>query len=464
MRATERAFKGALGEVIRHPNQKAPPKNNIVTEDSAAQEFVDLYEHALRYDHTIKKWYRWTGHLWQRDDTAIAFHWSRQLARRLAQEQDDRARYITSKVSFAGSVEKFARSDPRIAVTRDYWDPDKYLLGTPGGTVDLRTGELRAAFPADLITRQTAVVPANTADCPNFMEFLHQATNGDADLVSFLQQFGGYCLTGDTKEQALIFIHGDGGNGKGVLQRVLGNILGTYTATAAMDTFMASNFDKHSTDLASLAAARLVMASETEEGRLWAEAKIKQITGGDKVKARFMRQDNFEFMPEFKLFLIGNNQPNLKQVNNAIRRRFNIVPFIHKPAKVDFDLEEVKLKPEWPAILRWFIDGCLMWQRTSLQRPQVVIDANEEYFGEQDLLQQWIDECCDLRATIWDTSKNLFSSWSDWMTDRGEHPGSQKSLTQALKKRRGIDKHDTETARGLKGIRLKPSLTSSERD
>ena len=271
-----------------------------------------------------------------------------------------------------------------------------------------------------------------------------------------MQQFGGYCLTGDTKEQALIFIHGDGGNGKGVLQRVLGNIIGTYTATAAMDTFMASNFDKHSSHLASLAHARLVMAGETEEGRAWAEAKIKQITGGDKIKARFMRKDNFEFLPEFKLFLIGNNQPNLKQVNNAVRRRFNIVPFIYKPVQIDFDLEEKKLKPEWPGILRWFIDGCLMWQQTALQRPQVVIDANEEYFGEQDLLQQWIDECCDLRATIWDTSQNLFSSWSDWMTERGENPRSQKSLTQSLKKRPGISKSDARTTRGLKGIRVKP--------
>jgi putative DNA primase/helicase len=429
--------------------------NDIVTEDSAAQEFVDLHEQELRYDHTIKKWYRWTGQFWQRDDTALAFHWSRQLARHLAQKQDARARYITSKVSFAGSVEKFARSDPKVAVTRDYWDPDKYLLGTPGGTVDLRTGGLRPASPEDLITRQTAVAPADTADCPNFKQFLKQATNGDDELTSFLQQFCGYCLTGDTKEQALIFIHGDGGNGKGVLQRVLGNVMGSYTATATMDTFMASNFDKHSTDLASLADARLVMASETEEGRLWAEAKIKQMTGGDKIKARFMRQDNFTFMPEFKLFLIGNNQPNLKQVNNAIRRRFNIVPFIYKPAEVDFDLEELKLKPEWPGILRWFIDGCLKWQKTALKRPKVITEANEEYFGEQDLLQQWIDECCDLKASIWDTSKNLFASWSDWMTERGENPGSQKSLTQSLKKRPGISKKDAKTARGLEGIRVK---------
>jgi putative DNA primase/helicase len=220
---------------------------------------------------------------------------------------------------------------------------------------------------------------------------------------------------------------------------------------------MSSNQDKHSTDIASLANARLVMASETEEGRAWAEAKIKQMTGGDVIKARFMRKDNFEFLPEFKLFLIGNNQPNLKQVDNAVRRRFNIVPFIYKPPRVDHDLEELRLKPEWPAILRWFIEGCLMWQRKGLVRPRVVVEATEEYFGEQDLHKQWIEECCDLRVTLWDTTRNLFSSWSDWMTERGENPGTQTRLTQTLKKRPDISNGDNKKARSLKGIRVRPS-------
>jgi len=232
-------FKEAMDEILlldeeRKKRQKRKPQADVlVTEDSAAQEFVDLHENELRYDHTTKRWYRWNGSYWKHDETAVAFHWARQLARKLAKDQDGKGRYITSKVSFAASVEKFARCDPKIAVTRDYWDPDKYLLGTPGGTVDLRTGRLRPASPADLITRQAAVAPAETSDCPHFKAFLQQATNGDDDLIKFIQQFGGYCLTGDTKEQALLFIHGDGGNGKGVLQRVLGCITGSYTAVAA---------------------------------------------------------------------------------------------------------------------------------------------------------------------------------------------------------------------------------------
>jgi hypothetical protein len=197
-------------------------------------------------------------------------------------------------------------------------------------------------------------------------------------------------------------------------------------------------------------ATRLIL----EEGRAWAEAKIKQMTGGDVIKARFMRQDNFEFLPKFKLFLIGNNQPNLKQVDNAHWRRFNIVPFIYKPPRIDFDLEEKKLKPEWPAIFRWFIEGCLKWQKTGLKRPQVVIEATEEYFAEQDLLKQWVDECCDLKPTLWDKTANLFESYSKWMVARGELPGTQTRLTQALKKKYRLPKHPDTSVRG-QGIRVR---------
>jgi putative DNA primase/helicase len=446
-------------ERIKLEELKAVPlQNDIVTEDSAALAFVDKYEDELRFDHTMRKWYRWDGNIWRRDDKALAFSYAREEARSLSDSLEGKARFIVSKVSFAAAVEKFAQSDPRVAVTKDYWNPDRYKLGTPGGTVDLRTGELYTAKPDDLITRQTAVAPADTADCPAFMEFLQQACNRDRELIKFIQQWCGYCLTGDTKEQSLVFIYGDGGNGKGVLQRVLGYIMGTYAATALMDTFMAESYGKHPADIASLAEARMVMASETEEGRAWAEAKIKQLTGGDKIKAHFMRKDPFEFLPEFKLFFIGNNQPSLKEVNSAIRRRFNIIPFVYKPERMDLDLEEKTLKPEWPAILRWFIDGAVMWQRAGLERPQVVIDASEEYFAEQDMLKQWVEECCDVRLTLWDTSKNLFASYSDWMAERGESPGKQKALTQALKRIPGITKVDTKQARGLKGIRLRANV------
>jgi putative DNA primase/helicase len=435
--------------------QELAKNDDPVTEDAAALAFTERYRETLRFDHDIGKWLLWTGTHWQRERTGLAFSWARELARELAKAEPNKVRLISSKTSFAGGVERFARTDRAFAVTSDIWDRNPYLLGTPGGTVDLRSGEIREASPQDFITKVTAVVPADTPECPRWLQFMREATNDNEGLIAFLQQFLGYTLTGDTKEHSLLFIHGDGGNGKGVLQNTIGDILGDYRQTAAMETFTASPTDKHPTDLAMLHGARLVTASETEEGRAWAESRIKQITGGDKISARFMRQDFFEFKPEFKLLLIGNHKPTLRNVDDAARRRFNIVPFVHKPPVKDLDLE-AKLRAEWPGILRWMIDGCLIWQRFGLVRPQVVLDATNEYFTEQDSIRQWIEDRCDIgKGTLSDTSTNLFRSWTTWATANGEKPGTARWFAQALA-RQGFKPFRKTKARGFFGIEAKP--------
>ena len=252
------------------------------------------------------------------------------------------------------------------------------LLGTPSGVIDLRTGQCRAATPEDGITKTTAVAPADHSDCPLWKRFLAEATGGDADMVQFLRQWFGYTLTGNTSQHALVFVFGSGGNGKSVFLNVMSNILSDYAATATMDAFIASKFDRHPTEIAMLRGARLVTASETEEGRQWAEARIKQLTGGDPITAHFMRKDDFTFKPQFKLIIAGNHKPVLRSVDEAHRRRFNLVPFTHKPASPDRELEQ-KLKSEWPAILRWpsraVWTGKLSGSRGRLQsfRPQMNI-------------------------------------------------------------------------------------------
>ncbi len=331
----------ASDDPVHKPAAVRPRSNDIVTEDSAATQFVELHSKDLRFCHSSGAWYRWNAAFWSKDQTGIAFQWARELARQLAEDQDERKRYITNKTSFASGVERFAKVDPQVAVTIDYWDADPWLLGTPGGTVNLRTGELNDPNRDDGITKSTSVAPAGTADCPRWLRFLEETTGNDKELIRFLQQWCGYSLTGLTREHALVFVYGPGGNGK---------ILRHYAATAAMDTFTASHADKHPTDLAMLRGARLVTASETEEGRAWAESRIKQMTGGDRISARFMRQDFFEFVPQFKLTIIGNHKPVLHNVDEAARRRFNIVPFVLQPAEPDRQLEQ-RLTAEAPAIL-----------------------------------------------------------------------------------------------------------------
>ena len=358
-------------------------------------------------------------------------------------------------------MERFAQADEVLAVSSKIWNQDPWLLGTPGGTLDLRTGQLRAANQADYISRITAVTPNIRISCPAWLEFLTEAAAGNPALVDFLQRWFGYCLTGITREHSLLFVYGPGGNGKSVMLTTVAGIMGAYAATAAMDTFTASHSDRHPTDLAMLDGARMVIATETDEGRAWAEARIKALTGGDAITARFMRQDFFTFTPAFKLTISGNHKPTLSNVDDAARRRFNIAPFLNKPAHPDPHLVET-LQREWPGILRWMIEGCLAWQREGLSRPKVVLAATEDYFAEQDVLAQWVDECCECDGRIGDTRKNLFNSWRTYATDRAEDPHNSKWFTTMLEREGYLRAKDCDLfrGRGFRGIRVRAASTS----
>jgi putative DNA primase/helicase len=265
----------------------------------------------------------------------------------------------------------------------------------------------------------------------------------------------GYSLTGLTREHALFFAYGTGANGKSVLLSTVAGILGDYHKTAPLETFVASNGDRHPTDLAGLRGSRLVTASETEEGRRWAEARIKQLTGGDRVSARFMRQDFFEFLPQFKLIIAGNHKPSLRSVDEAIRRRFHLIPFsVTIPTdERDGELTE-KLKEEWPGILAWLIEGCEEWQRKGLRPPQAVLEATEAYLSAEDSLAAWIDERCDRDPQAWSSLSALFASWSDWAVKAGEVASSQKRFSQTLEAR-GFQLHKRNVGQGFYGLRIR---------
>jgi putative DNA primase/helicase len=449
---------------LKHPDflvEASAAAASELTEHGVALAFAQRHRDDLRYCHTIGKWYVWNGNHWARNTTKVAFAWARALAASLNRTADFKTRAITGKAAFAAAVERFAQADEAFAVTAEIWDADPLLLGTPDGVVDLRTGAMRPGARTDYITRITLVAPAATADCPTFLAFLHQATGGDRALIAFLQRWFGYCLTGITREHALLFVYGPGGNGKGVLLVTVSGIMGAYAVTAALDTFTASKGEKHSTDLAMLSGARLVMTTETEEGHAWAEARIKTLTGGDPVTARFMRQDFFTYLPSFKLTISGNHKPALRNVDDAARRRFNVVPFLHRPAAPDPQLTE-KLRGEWPGILRWMIDGCLAWQQDGLQRPKAVLDATAEYFAEQDLLTQWVEECCETGAGFGETSGKLFASWRAFALDRSDDAHNAKWLGSMLERqgyRRAKDCAQFR-GRGYLGIRLLPERAS----
>jgi putative DNA primase/helicase len=309
--------------------------------------------------------------------------------------------------------------------------PDIWLLNTPAGTVDLHSGELRPHRREDFCTKMTAVAPGG--ECPIWLAFLKRVTGDNAELEAFLQRFIGYSLTGATHEHQLVFAHGVGGNGKGTFLNTVTGIMCDYAATAPMETFTATGTERHPADLAMLRAARLVAAQETEEGRRWAESRVKAVTGGDPITARFMRQDFFTFVPQFKLFVAGNHKPGLRGVDEAMRRRMNLVPFgvVISANERDPQLAD-KLKTEWRGILQWMIAGCLEWQRLGLQSPAIVRVATDEYLAGEDAIGTWLEECCKTGSGYYTTTGELFKSWTAWAATAGEFVGSQKRFAQAL--------------------------------
>jgi putative DNA primase/helicase len=419
-----------------------------LTEDGIAEEFGKIYQDRFRFDHDVGKWYEWNGKYWRPDRTQVVFHVIRHLIRSIRMGDQ---RLSTRRV--AGAVESMARSDQLLAITSDQWNGDPFLLGTPEGIVDLRTGGSKDPCPEDYITVSTTTGPAQAgAPHPIFSKFLDEITNGDKELQAYLQLWCGYCLTGEVSEHALLFIYGPGGNGKSVFVNIVSDILGDYAKSAATDTFMAKKFETHSTDIAMLHGARMVSASETEKGSTWSDSKVNRLTGGDPITARFMRRDNFTFKPQFKLVMTGNYKPQLAGVNEAARRRIRIVPFLNKPAEPDHTLPQ-KLKAEAPAILRWMINGCLDWQAKGLCEPETVKCATAEYFAEQDVVARWIDDCCETGPHCKATASDLYVSWRTYLESIGEHPGSAKVFASELTQRGYQKKKSGSTV--YMGIRLK---------
>jgi len=436
-------------------------------DDALALRFTAHHEHDLRFVNPWGKWLIWDGKRWRADETLEAYDLARAVAREASAELVERkgphklAQAVASAKTVA-AIEHLARADRRHASRTEDWDANPWLLNTPDGTVDLRTGSMRAHDRTDLITKMTTVAPGG--ECPLWLAFLDRVFEHDAGLIAFVQRVLGYSLTGSIQDHALFFLYGTGGNGKGVFLNTWHGILGDYSTIAAMETFAACKNERHPTDLAMLRGARAVIAQETEEGQRWPEARIKRLTGGDPISARFMRQDFFEFTPSFKLLIAGNHKPSLRNVDEALKRRFNLIPFIVTIPKAERDAElPEKLKAEWPGILAWAIAGCLEWQRIGLAPPSAVLVATEAYFDDEDAIGRFLDEGCVLsEPDALEEVQALFASWREWAENSGEFIGSAKRFSQALAARKFVrTEHPTTRRKSFRGIRLviRASLT-----
>ena len=429
-----------------------PTSKDIISDDDLADVFAACHEDDLRYEAKRKSWFVWDGWRWKIDETNKATSLARELCREAAFLSKETAEFSLKSVRTIKAVENLTKSDQALAATIDQWDADLWALNTPGGIVDLKTGQLMSPDPKAYCTKQTAVAPGG--DCPLWLKFLEEICCDDQDLMAFLQRVAGYCLTGSTREHALFFIYGGGANGKSVFLNTLAKLLADYAKTAPMEALMDGASERHPTELAMLKGARMATAIENDEGKSWSEARIKTLTGGDIITARFMRQDFFEFTPQFKLIVAGNHKPRLVNVDDAIKRRLHLVPFLAEipPEDRDVDLPE-KLKAEMPGILRWAIKGCLQWQAQGLMPPDVVLEATEEYFGEEDDLATWISEKCITGPREKAPSKDLYDSYKKWAEETGGRELTQKAFSQNLLKKK-FEPCRSNRSRGFKGIAL----------
>jgi putative DNA primase/helicase len=350
--------------------------------------------------------------------------------------------------------------ETRLVVTLADLDRDPWLLNVTNGTLDLRTAELRPHAASDLITQLTDVEWSDDAAAPEWETFVSRAMGGSVELGCYLQRLIGYALTANTTEHILAFFYGAGRNGKSTFLQTVRTMLGEYSCAAPRDLlFEDKNGQRHPAELARLYGKRMAVCAEIGEHTVLDEAKVKDLTGGDAVAVRRMREDFWDLVPTHKLFIAGNHKPTVKGDDLGIWRRIRLVPWTVTvdEADVDKDLPE-KLKAELSGILRWAVNGCLEWQRLGLVEPTAVTEATREYRIESDVLGEFLDRHTVFEEAARVTRQALRTRYESWCEESGHLPLGARKVAQRLRERgcSNINVREGQRVRdGWLGIRLR---------
>lgn len=417
-----------------------------------ARRLVAAHGDTIRYAPQIGAWLTWDGARWAEDLTGDAQRRAKETVDAMFTQlvsgglSRDEAKDLSTHWLRSQSAPRLqamidlARTEPGVPVLVDHLDRDPWALNTISGVIDLRSGRLVPHDRAAMHTKLAPVVYDPNATCPTWLWFLDWAMQGDAELVGFLQRAVGYSLTGTVGEQVLIFCHGAGENGKSTMLNVLQEMMGDYGITAESDLLLATDHARHPTGLSDLMGRRFAVAQELEDGRRLAEATVKQLTGGDTIRARRMRQDFFEFRPTHKLWMAANHRPGVRGTDHAIWRRIRLVPFLATvtPGERDERLPD-KLRAELPGILNWAIRGCLDWQAGGLRPPAAVMNATAEYRSSEDHVGRFLSDCCELDPNASVSARELRETYEAWCEENGERPWKAKSVGAQLTDR-GLDR------------------------
>ena len=447
--------------------EPSAPQTFNQTEMGIAEVLVHLHGQDLRFCHQWGSWLAWDGRRHRRDLTGEAPRRAKATVRSVytiaAKTEDDKQRRALlawakglEKSATVTSMLKLAQSEPDIPILPEDMDADPFLFNVLNGTVDLRTGNLRPHDRADTITKLAPVAYDQAAECPTFLAFLERVVP-DEHVRAFLRRFVGYSLTGDTREQCLLFLHGGGANGKSTLLTALQAVMGDYARQAAPELLVSRGGDRHPTELADLFGARAVVSVEVDEGKRLAETLVKQMTGGDRMKARFMRTDFFEWAPTHKLFLAANHRPEIRGTDYAIWRRIHLVPFVVTIPEGERDPKlGAKLLAELPGILNWALAGCLDWQQDGIGVPKAVRDATEAYRAEQDILADFLVERCVVDPQAWAKASDLHKAYTAWCEEGGHKAVNTTAFGRRLTERGfRAARVGKAQARAWKGLRLR---------
>lgn len=438
------------------------PIARSLTDDGNALRLVDSWHDKIRHCPQRGKWLTWDDYRWVWDDSGLVNEAARHVIRTMPGDADpvQKHRHRSLSRRALDAMIALARTDPRIVVQANQLDADPYALCTPAGVVDLRDGKLTQPDPAHNHTRSTSVPPDPDGATPRWNRFLEQTFAGHAELTAYVQRIAGYSITGAVTHHVLPFLHGSGGNGKSVFLDVLRAVLGDYAATAPAGFLMASR-EQHETEIARLHGLRFVIASEVNQEARFDEAKVKLLTGGDALTARFMHKDYFTFSPTHHLWLMGNHKPAVTSGGGeSFWRRLRLVPFTNTVpvGDRDDDLAQRLITEEAPGILAWLIDGAVASHpdRGGLRDPSSVLTETRSYALEEDMVGRFLDDRCHLGGgdLVRTNTKDVLDAYRQWCKDEGSRPTSNTVFGRELRTRFDIETERSHGRRYYVGLTL----------
>lgn len=439
------------------------------TDSGNAELIASMFGDRLRFDHLQKQWLICREGRWAKDCDGEVFRMAKKAARERLKvaARGDKEDSENKAAEWALQSEshhrvkaalELAKSTPPIADTGNGWNADPLLICVRNGVVNLHTGKLRPARPEDRITLQAGVAFDPAATCPRFERFLEDVFLGDKELIRYVQKTIGYSLTGDVSEQCLFLCYGEGANGKSTLLETLRHVLGSYAHNVPFSTFELKARSGISNDVAGLVSKRFVTAAETNEGAVFNEARMKSVTGGDSLSARFLYGEHFTFQPTGKVWLAFNHKPRVNDDSHGFWRRVRLIPFLAKfdGAKQDRKLPAM-LRAEGSGILAWAVRGCMLWQQEGLEQPRSVSQATQAYRDESDLLADFLADCYEIDPSGLVTTAELRQDYERWCGENGQNPLDTRAMAERLRGRNvNPAKIGHARTRGWRGLRKKP--------